>query len=242
VRALALLLAGLALLGAAGCGNERPGRPIVFAAASLTEALPALGGARFSFAGSGALAEQIRRGAPADVFASASPRETGELYREGLVERPVALAYNRLAVIVSRANPAGIASVADLARPGVRLSVAGPDVPVGAYAVEALAALGLRRALGNVVSREPDVKDVVGKVALGEADAGIVYATDARAAETRLSTVPVPSRAQPRVRLEIAVVRGGHDRPGARRFVARATGPEGRAALAAAGFLPAAPS
>jgi molybdate transport system substrate-binding protein len=115
-------------------------------------------------------------------------------------------------------------------------------VPVGAYSVEALDALGLRRALGNVVSREPDVKDVVGKVALGEADAGIVYVTDARAAETRLSTVPIPAAAQPEVRYEIAVVRGGDDVAGARRFVARATGPEGRAALAAAGFLPAPPS
>ncbi len=242
MRIVALLIAVLALVVAAGCGEDEADVPTVFAAASLTEALPAVGEARFSFAGSGALAEQIRRGAPADVFASASPRETGELFAEGLVERPVALAYNRLTVIVPRGNPAGITSVAGLARPGVRLSVAGPDVPVGAYSIEALDALGLRRALANVVSREPDVKDVVGKVALGEADAGIVYVTDARAAETRLATVPIPAAAQPEVRYEIAVVRGGGDVTGARRFVAGATGPEGRAALAAAGFLPAPPS
>lgn len=241
-RAGAVVLVVLGLLAATACGDDSADEPTVFAAASLTESFPAIADARFSFAGSGTLAEQIRQGAPADVFASASPRETGELFAEGLVERPVTLAYNRLTVIVPRGNPAGIASVDDLAREGVRLAVAGPDVPVGAYTVEALDALGLRGALANVVSREPDVKDVVGKVALGEADAGVVYATDARAAEERLRTIPVPDGAQPEVRYEIAVVRASDDPAGAREFVARATGPEGRAALTAAGFLPTPPS
>jgi molybdate transport system substrate-binding protein len=170
------------------------------------------------------------------VFASAAPKYTQELFREGLVEQPVRLAANRLAVIVPEGNPAGLRDVADLARPGVRLVLASEQVPVGGYAREALQVLSLQGALANVVSEEPDVKDVVGKVALGQADAGIVYTTDARTAGSRVRVLPVPARAQPDIRYEIAVVAGAPHPAAARRFVAAATGPEGRAALARAGF------
>lgn len=244
VAASAVAVAGLVAL-AAGCGGDDAaagtgaagGRATVFAAASLSEVLPAIDDApRYSFAGSDTLALQIRQGAPADVIASAAPRYTQELFREGLVERPRFLAANRLAVIVPSANPAGIHAVADVARPGVALVLASEGVPVGGYAREALATLGLGAALRNVVSEEADVRDVVGKVALGQADAGIVYTTDARAAGSRVRVVPVPARAQPDIRYEIAVVADAPHPGAARAFVARATGPAGGAALTRAGF------
>ena len=237
----AALVAAAALASVAGCGDDDAqaagAPPTVFAASSLSEALPAIdGAARYSFGGSDTLALQIRQGAPADVFASASPRYTQQLFEEGLVERPATLASNRLTVIVPRGNPAGISTAADLAEPGVRLVLAAKGVPAGDYTREALRTLGLEAALRNVVSEEPDVKDVVGKVALGQADAGVVYATDARAAGDRVREVTVPERAQPDIRYEIAVVASAARPDAARAFVARATGPEGRRALARAGF------
>lgn len=236
--AAATLLTALALLLAAVAGQARAADPpTVFAAASLTEAFPKINpSARYSFAGSNTLALQIRQGAPADVFASAAPNWTRELYRDGLVEKPVLLGFNRLALIVPRANPAGIDSVYDLDRDGIKLVVANSRVPVGSYTRTVLRNLGLSSALRNVVSQEADVKDVLGKVALGQADAGFVYVTDARVAASRLRTIQVPVFAQPKVRYEIAVVRSSDDRAGARAFVRRATGPAGRRVLAAAGF------
>jgi molybdate transport system substrate-binding protein len=240
MRCVAAVLAVALAAAAAGCGDgadAAAGPPTVLAAASLSEAFPAVDAApRYSFAGSDTLALQIRQGAPADVFASAAPRYTRELFEDGLVERPVALASNRLTVIVPAGNPAGIRAVADIARPGVQLVLAAADVPAGGYAREALRALGLDAALRNVVSEEPDVKDVVGKVALGQADAGVVYTTDARAAGDRVRQIAVPARAQPDIRYEIAVVADAPHPDAARAFVAEATGPEGRRALAAAGF------
>ena len=211
--------------------------PTVFAAASLTEVFPKIDSrARYSFAGSNTLTLQIRQGAPADVFASAAPNFTQELYRAGLVEKPVFLAFNRLAVIVPRSNPAGIRSVYDLQRDGIKLVVANARVPVGAYTRTVFRNLGITPALRNVVSQESDVKGVVGKVALGEADAGVVYVTDARAAASQLTQVAIPVFAQPKVRYEIAVVRASADRAAARAFVAKVTGRAGRRAMAAAGF------
>jgi molybdate transport system substrate-binding protein len=239
--AAALLVVAIAAVatacGADGGAEAAAGPPTVLAAASLSEAFPAIDGApRYSFAGSDTLALQIRQGAPADVFASAAPRYTRRLFAEGLVEEPRLLASNRLTVIVPAGNPAGVAAVGDLAAPGVQLVLAAPEVPAGGYAREALRTLGLGAALRNVVSEEPDVKDVVGKVALGQADAGVVYATDARAAGDRVREIAVPARAQPDIRYEIAVVASAPHPDAARAFVARATGPEGRRALADAGF------
>lgn len=229
--AAAVLLSGLA--GTAAASNP----PTVFAAASLTEVFPKIDGrARYSFAGSNTLALQIRQGAPADVFASAAPAFTRDLYRAGLIERPVFLAFNRLAVIVPRSNPARIRSVYDLRRDGIKLVVANPRVPVGAHTRTVFRNLGITTALRNVVSQEADVKGVVGKVALGEADAGVVYVTDARAAASRVRGVAIPGFAQPTVRYEIAVVRASGDTAAARAFIAKVTGPAGRRAMAAAGF------
>lgn len=236
-RVAAPALAVLALLAAVAGGTARAADPTVFAAASLTEALPEITpAARYSFAGSDTLALQIRQGAPADVFASAAPDLTRDLHRDGLVEAPRPLAFNDLVVVVPRSNPAGIDSVYDLGTDGVTLVVADATVPVGEYSRAALADLGLPRALGNVVSREPDVRDVLGKVALGQADAGIVYSTDARVTASRVTAIPIPAFAQPEVRYEIAVVTSSGDPAAARAYVDRVTGPAGRRVLAAAGF------
>ena len=248
--ALGAVLAA-ALLALAGCGSSAPGAAggtsagapgaTVFAAASLTEAFREIDpGATFSFAGSDQLAFQVEQGAPADVYASASPRYADELRARGLVEPPRAFATNRLVVIVPRADPAGIRSIRDLARPGVKLVIGDSGVPIGAYTLEALDALGLRAALGNVVSREADVKAIVAKVALGEADAGVVYATDAAAAGSDVTSLPVPAAAQPVVRYEIAVVRSSAHRAAAKAFVRRVLGASGQAALRRHGFGPAA--
>lgn len=227
---------GLAI-ASSGSRGPTPERPLVLAAASLAEVLPQVdGNARYSFGGSDQLAQQIRMGAPADVFLSASPRYTRSLYRERLVERPVALATNTLVLLVPRANPAGIRTVADLARSGVRLVIAGENVPAGAYSLTVLRRLGLQRALGNVVSREPDVKGVVAKVALGEADAGFVYATDVRPVASQVKAIPLPARARPVARYEAALVSSSRHRAAARAFLAELLGPTGRARLQAAGF------
>src|SRR5512145_1410950 len=171
-----------ALLGLlAGCGGSGPaGEPLdVYAAASLAEVLPEIDpDARFSVAGSDELATQIREGAPADVYAAASAKHPQELYEEGLIEEPVTFASNRLVLIVPRSNPAAIESVEDVAQPETKLVLAAEGVPVGEYTRTMLEKLGLSPALANVVSNEDDVKGVAGKVALGEADAGFLYATD----------------------------------------------------------------
>ena len=233
VASLAVLALLVGLAGTARAADP----PTVFAAASLTGAFPKIdSSARFSFAGSNTLAQQIRQGAPADVFASAEPSLTQSLYGEGLVEKPRFLAFNRLALIVPRSNPAEIRSVRDLDRDGIKLVIAGPKVPIGIYTRTVMRVLGLTRALGNVVSQEPDVKDVLGKVVLGEADAGFVYLTDARAAISELRTIAIPAFAQPKVRYEIAVVGGSSDTGAARAFIAKATGARGRTLMAQAGF------
>jgi molybdate transport system substrate-binding protein len=238
VRAALAAIAAV-LVVAAGVAAAPAGEPAtVYAAASLTEVLPRVApGVRFQFAGSNQLALQIREGAPADVFASASPVYTQELYRDGLVERPRTFATNSLVLAVPRSNPARIRRVQDLVRPGkLRLVVAGARVPVGLYTREVLRRLGLLRVLRKAVSQEPDVKGIVGKLALGEADAGFVYATDVRAASGRLRAIALPRRSQPTVRYEIAVVRASRNREAALELVADLLSTDGRRELARAGF------
>jgi molybdate transport system substrate-binding protein len=236
VRLLAALVCAAAAL-AAGCGSGSGPDLTVFAASSLTEVLPRIEpSARYAFAGSDSLATQIREGAGADVFAAASPAPADALYGEGLVERPQAFATNRLVLVVPRDDPAGIHAVSDLARPGVRLLVGAVGVPVGDYARAALASMGASDVLANVVSEEQDVKGIVAKVALGEADAGFVYATDAAAAADRVAVVELPPAAQPRIEYVITVVSGSKHAKAAAAFVRSVLSERGRAALAAAGF------
>jgi molybdate transport system substrate-binding protein len=235
-----LLVVCLAVAGVAGgrAGHIAEKRPLVLAAASLTEVLPRIEPeGRFSFAGSNQLAQQIRQGAPFDVFLSASPSFTQALHAEGLVRRPIAFGTSELVVIVPRSNPARIASLADLAkRSKLRLVVAGQKVPIGLYTREVLKRVGLLRVLRKTVSLEPDAKGIVGKVALGEADAGFVYATDVTPVRDRVRAIPIPARAQPRVVYQLAIAAEPQDLAAAQGFVIAVLGPDGRRALRAAGF------
>jgi molybdate transport system substrate-binding protein len=239
------IVAGLALsavcvfAAAALAGDGRPSaRPIVLAAASLTEVLPRIEpDANYSFGSSNTLAEQIRRGAPFDVYLSASPAYTQALQRVQLVRKPIAFATNSLVVIVPRANPAKIRSVFDLAkRPQLKLVVAGAKVPIGLYTREVLKRLGLLRVLKKTVSLEPDVKGIVGKVALGQADAGFVYLTDVAPVTSRIRAIAIPARAQPTVVYELAIATEARDLEAAQDFVISVLGPEGRRELRAARF------
>jgi molybdate transport system substrate-binding protein len=215
------------------------GTPItVFAAASLTDVFPRITASpRYSFAGSDQLALQIRQDAPSDVFAAASPKYTELLYRDGLVLKPVVFATNRLILLVPRSNPAGIKTVYDLRRSGLKLIVGDKTVPIGTYTRQILDTLGITADVTkNVVSEETDVKSIVSKVALGEADAGFVYRTDARPVASRTRTIALPDWAQPPIRYEIAVVKASSHRAAARAFIAKVTSKRGRSLLAKAGF------
>jgi molybdate transport system substrate-binding protein len=209
----------------------------VFAASSLTGVFPQIDNVpRYSFAGSDQLAFQITQGAPADVYAAASPKYPDQLRAKGLVYKPRVFATNELVLIVPRANKAGIRSVYDLRKQGLRLVIGAKGVPVGDYTRKALATLGLSSVLKNVVSQETDVKEVVAKVALGEADAGFVYRTDALADVRDLSELRLPARARPKIAYELAVVKATEHLQAANAFVARVLGARGRLALRRAGF------
>ena len=170
------------------------------------------------------------------VFAAASPKYPSELFAEGLVEGPRVFATNELVLIVPKDNPAGIGSVEDLRTNGVKLVVGAEGVPVGDYTRKVLENLQALDVLDNVVSAEDDVKGVVGKVALGEADAGFVYATDVKAVAEDVQVIELPDEAQPTVEYMVAVVRDGERGDQAEAFVDRLLGEEGRAALVQAGF------
>ena len=238
--AIVAAVAAFAVAGTASGQGDRTadGQATVLAAASLTEVLPHIDpDARASFGGSTQLAQQIRLGFPVDVFLSASPKYAQDLYREGLVRKPVVFASNSLVLVVPKTNPARIRSVADLAkRPKLRLVVAGPAVPIGLYTREVLKRLSLLRVLRKTVSLEPDVKGIVGKVALGEADAGFVYRTDVRAVVGKVRVIPFPKKAQPTVLYEAAIAASPRDLGAAQAFMIALLGGEGRAALRAAGF------
>jgi molybdate transport system substrate-binding protein len=233
-------LAALVTLAASGLATaaRETNPPVVLAAASLTEVLPRIEpDGRYSFGGSNQLAQQIRLGAPFDVFLSASPTYARALYRDGLVRKPVPFATNSLVIVVPRSNPQRIRSVYDLAkRPKLRLVVAGPKVPIGLYTREVLERLGLLRVLKKAVSLEPDVKGVVGKVALGEADAGFVYRTDARPVAGKVRVVALPPRSQPTVAYDAAIAAKPVSPDSAKRLLNALLSAAGRRELRAAGF------
>jgi molybdate transport system substrate-binding protein len=210
----------------------------IFAAASLTNVFPQIDATHhYSFAGSNGLAAQIKQGAPADVFASANTSIPQQLYDAGLVEKPVVFTRNALILIVPKSNPARIRSVYDLRRDRVKLVVAAPGVPVGDYTRIVLHNLGLDDALGNVVSNETDVREVLAKVALGEADAGFVYTTDARTVRGKVATLGIRWSAQPIVQYAVAVVKTSTHKAAARAFVAKLLRPWPQSKLRTAGFL-----
>ncbi len=233
-RLVAIALAALALPASVAGGT-----PItVLAAASLTDVFPRIDKApRYSFAGSDQLALQIRQGAPADVYAAASPKYTQLLYRDGIVSKPVVFATNKLIVLIPRSNPAGIQTVYDLRHEGVKLVIGDRSLPIGTYTRQILDTLGITaEVMKHVVSQETDVKGIVSKIALGEADAGFVYRTDAKPVAARTRVISLPGWAQPPVRYEVAVVRASGHRAAARAFIQRVTSQRGRRLLARAGF------
>jgi len=236
---VAAVCAALVLLPAASGTSTAP-RLTVLAASSLTDVLPRLApGILYSFGGSNALATQIEQGAPADLFASANTSLPAKLHARGLVERPLPFTRNALVVVVPASNPGRIASVRDLARPGVSVDVANASVPVGGYTQKVLERLGLAKQVNaNIVSRETDVRSVLTKVSLGQADAGFVYATDARTVAKKVHVIRIPASAQPDVTYAIAVVTKSTHEAAARAFVSRLRSKAGQALLARYGFLP----
>jgi molybdate transport system substrate-binding protein len=230
------------LLGASVAAAETV---TVFAAASLTEAFRTLGrdfeaahaGAKveFNFASSSTLARQIVEGAPADVFVSADEENMQKATAAGEVAgTPQVFARNRLAIIVTRGNPRHVTGLADLGRPGLTIALAAPAVPVGRYAAEAFAKAGVPVPAG---SNEADVKAVVTRVSMGEADAGVVYTTDVAAGGDRIEAVSIPDAHNVLARYPIAATKHAPNEAGARAFVAHVLSPAGRRVLTAAGFL-----
>ena len=236
---LAALAVSVAVVAGSASAHAQSQPLTIYAAASLTDVFRAFDpDQHYSFAGSNALETQIRNGAPADIFASAAPLNTQRLFRQNLVRKPVTFTSNRLALIVPRSNPAGIRSVYDLKRKPVKLVIAGAAVPVGGYTRTVLRKMGLSSVLSKVVSQETDVRAVTGKVALGQADAGFVYVTDARAVADRVTVIRIPAWAQPRVRYEIAVVSSSSKKTAAQAWIRTLLSARGQAALKEYGFLP----
>jgi molybdate transport system substrate-binding protein len=235
----------------------------VFAAASLTDAFEAVGAmfeeanpgveVVFNFAGSQQLAQQINEGAPADLFASANQRQMAAAISGGRVISGSEQIFvrNRLVVVTPSDNPAGIATLQDLARPGLKLILADAAVPVGQYTLDFLAGASALPAftasysptvLANVVSFENDVRSVVAKVALGEGDAGIVYTSDVALDSDQLGQIAIPDELNTIAAYPIAPVADGPAPDLARRFIAHMLGPEGQRVLTEYGFIPAAPA
>ena len=214
--------------------------PIVLAAASLTNVFPMIEpNAKFTFGGSGALATDIEQGAPADVYAAASPKYPAQLYNKGLVEKPVDFATNTLVMIVPNGNPAGITSVNDITKPGVKIVICNATVPCGDYARTAFMNLGITTAaMKNVVSQATDVTQVVADVSSGAANVGFVYITDAEAAKGKVEAVRLPAKAMPGTTDVIAVVTKAPDPAAAKAFVETVRSSKGQATLHAAGFGP----
>jgi molybdate transport system substrate-binding protein len=227
-----------------GCGGDgdRPSLT-VSAAASLKGAFERYAErfddarVRYSFAGSDELAAQIRQGAKPDVFAAADTVLPRDLFENGLVERPLTFARNRLVVAVPSESP--LRALADLARPGLEIVVGSPSVPVGSYTrlvIERLPKGSRKRIEESIRSNEPDVAGIVGKLVHGAADAGFVYATDVEATDGKLRAIELPRGLQPSVEYGIAVVEAAKHHAAARSFVDGLLGARGRDALTATGF------
>jgi molybdate transport system substrate-binding protein len=260
MRCATLLLLWLGSATTVGAQMSSPPREItVFAAASLTDAFQELATlmerdstrVRFNFAGSQQLAVQLEQGAGADLFASADERWMDYVQERQLTAGPPKVfAHNRLVAIAPRSNPGRIIQLQDLARRGVKLVVGAEAVPVGKYTSEMLRRLERRAGfppaygdsvLANVVSQEENVKSIVAKVQLGEADAGIVYRSDVtpRVAPS-LTVLDIPDDANVVASYPVVVLRASGQSAAAQAFVALLLGPEGRRVLARHGLTPAA--
>jgi molybdate transport system substrate-binding protein len=211
----------------------------VYAAASLTNVFPAIDKTeKYSFGGSNTLAAQITQGAPADLFASANMTLPTQLFQKGLCSKPVVFTRNTLVIVVPKSNPAHIHSIYNLTRSGIKLDIAAPGVPVGSYTLQILKNMNLSSAvLKNVASQETDVREVLAKVALAEADAGFVYSTDAKTVPGKVTVVKVPAWAQPKVQYGICVVSHSDDKTDAKAFIKRVLSKAGQKKLHTFGFL-----
>ena len=248
---IALVGAAVTLASLSGCASEGDDdngtrQLTVFAAASLADAFSEIAegfeqdhpgvDVRFSFDGSSGLVDQISGGAPADVFASADIRNMDRAVSEGLVAgEPSMFATNVLTLITPPGNPAGITGL-DSSLDGSRLVVCADGVPCGSATRSLAASAGVEL---RPVSEESKVTDVRGKVTSGEADAGIVYTTDARAVADEVEQIPIAGAEETPNRYPIAVLDRAGDSALARQFVDAVTGPDGRRVLAGAGFGPA---
>ena len=255
---LGLALAACATTSSAPAASTPTVTITVLAAASLSTVFPAISEkfhqahsnvtVRFSFAGTQTLVTQIENGAPADVFASADQTHMATLLAEARVKTPAVFARNRLVIIVPRSNPAGITRPTDLGRPGVKLDLAAPVVPAGKSAHDML--LKLAATTGspaaftaqvnrNVVSQEDNVEAVVNRIALGEADAGIVYVSDLATPNGRsVTSIDIPSSVNVINTYPIATLSDSTHATEARAFVDYVTGSQGQDLLRKHGFLP----
>ena len=251
-----LVLAACLALAACADGGEPAGTattssstvagPVtVFAAASLTDAFTEIGtsfeaanpgtSVTFTFAGSTTLVTQLLQGASADVVASADTDTMGRLVEGGLVRgEPTTFTTNELQIVVAGGNPEGISGLADLARTDLVTVLCAPDVPCGAYAREALAKAGVSV---SPRSNEANVRAVVGRVASGEADAGIAYVTDVLA-DARVEGVDIPDGQNVVAEYPLAVLQDAANPAAADAFAAFVQGPQGQAVLGRYGFLP----
>jgi molybdate transport system substrate-binding protein len=236
----AIFVASSVVAAAALAGSSHRTRPrlTVFAAASLTDVFPRIDPhGLYSFGGSNMLAAQIEQGLPADVFASANVGLPWQLHRKGLVTRPVVFTSNRLVAVVAHGNPLHIGSVKALERPGLKIVMAAAGVPVGDYTRKVLKRLGLSDLVNKAVSQETDVREVLAKVVLGEADAGFVYATDAKTVTGKVSLLGIPKAAQPQVLYAAAAVKSSNHLQAAKAWVKRLLRKPAQKKLRAAGFL-----
>jgi molybdate transport system substrate-binding protein len=219
--------------------HSTPPRLTVFAAASLTNVFPLIDPhGRYSFGGSNMLAAQIEQGLPADVFASANTKLPYQLFKKGLVTEPYVFTSNRLVIVVPAGNPQHIRGVRDLEQSGLRIVMAAAGVPVGDYTRTVLARLELSDLVGKAVSQETDVREVLAKVVLGEADAGFVYATDAKTVAGKVAVVRIAPSAQPRVQYAAAAVKSSKHLAAAKAWVKMLRRKPAQQKLRAAGFLP----
>lgn len=252
-RALAMgAAAALALAGCGGAASTSPGSTsdsvrgdlTVLAGASLTAAFNRIGQdfmkthpnakVTFSFGGSSTLVTQILQGAPADVFASADQPNMQKLVDGGLADdKPTVFAQNKLQIVVRSGNPKRITGLADLARPDLVVDLCAPAVPCGNYATQAFARADVKV---TPKSQEQDVKTVVTKVSLGEADAGIVYTTDVKARGATVEGVDIPLDQNVVATYPIARVKGTKNPPTANAFIDWVVGTKGQGVLTQFGF------
>jgi molybdate transport system substrate-binding protein len=258
MRSRVSLLVGAAFLAACGssggAASTSPGPTSlsgyisVFAAASLSASFNAIGtafhsanpgvGVNFNYAGTPTLVTQIEQGAPADVFASADTTNMDKLKADGYTSgTPQVFAHNQLEIVVAPGNPKGITGLADLGKPGLIYISEGPTVPAGKYALQALATAGVKV---TPKSLETSVGGVIGKIELGEADAGIVYTTDVSAAGSKVQGVQIPAADNVIATYQIVAVKGTKYSAVASAFIAYVLSAQGQATLASFGFLAAA--